>query len=54
MPVLVDIIPSEDEIVRFEEEYHLDHEVLCSIPHCRTPHKHGYWVLLRDGNHARV
>ena len=54
MPVLVDVISSEEEIVRFEEEYHLDFEVPCSIAHCRTPHKHGYLALLRDGNHARV
>ena len=54
MPVLVDLISSEEEIVRFEEEYHLDFEVPCSIAHCRTPHKHGYLALLRDGNHARI
>jgi hypothetical protein len=45
----VTTITSADEIVEFENRYHLEEEIECSIEKCREPHKRGYIVVLRCG-----
>lgn len=47
-------ICDKSDIVSFASKYELKNSIRCSIETCKTPHKKGYAVILKNGTQAQI